>query len=569
MATINNEKTFDAGPQGGPGAFSAHTLEHLNKILNYNDKTVRIFGTNEDPWFCGRDVCEILEYANYSDALFKFVDDDNKKSLKVLGISLGKERPKITHNEGQMSYINEEGLYSLIFACKLPNAKPFKAFMDQFFYDLRYKSGIIDIFAFMKDKKVSIDVNSPWFQELWYPISKKTHSLLTMRLFEWMGYVGEYFTQKQNFVKLLNRNNIPYEEIAHTDSRFLNHPVMIKEIEQTNTKNLHQKKWLVMDVRNFKKAVMRLNTKNGETVRDYYLNLEEVCFEYAEYQAAWLSEKAELQRKISDQKLEQQMALLSIKDKELEDAKSKLRSETSKLKEQLRKTLDFNQATKKVEPTEYIYIATTSQYQQTNKFKVGGCQSFELVKSRLTQYNSGESDSHNHFFVYLKKTISYKSIEHAISGMLMGFRENKSKELYFIHFDWLTKCLDAVMDGSTEVLLYVNENREKIVEDTINLQPTISPPIQLEQIKIAYIRAGDEPKEVQIAANKLDDETIESIREAIESYQSENNIVVRSKFEEHLKSTSPNVKLEKKKRDVWKAVQQIGAAMNPMWRYKY
>ncbi len=63
-------------------------------------------------------------------------------------------------------------------------------------------------------------------------------------------------------------------------------------------------------------------------------------------------------------------------------------------------------------------------------------------------------------------------------------------------------------------MLYVNENREKIVEDTINTQPTISPPIQLEQIKIAYIRAGDEPKEVQIAANKLDDETIESIREA-------------------------------------------------------
>jgi hypothetical protein len=139
--------------------------------------------------------------------------------------------------------------------------------------------------------------------------------------------------------------------------------------------------------------------------------------------------------------------------------------------------------------------------------------------------------------------------------------------------------LDAVIDGSAEVLLYVNQNRQKILEDTINLQPTISPPIQLEQIKIAYLRAGDEPKEVQIAANKLDDETIESIREAIESYQSgqlrcpgaegpENNIVVRLKFEEHLKSTSPNVKLEKK-RDVWKAVQQIGAAMNPMWRYKY
>jgi len=245
-----------------------------------------------------------------------------------------------------------------------------------------------------------------------------------------------------------------------------------------------------------------------------------------------------------------------------------LRSETAKLKEQLRKTLDFNQATKKVEPTEYIYVVTTAQYQQTNKFKVGGCQTFELVKSRLNQYNSGESDSNSHFFVYVRKTVSYKSVEHAISGMLMGFRENKSKELYFIHFDWLVKCLDTVIDGSDAFMLYVNENREKIVEDTINKEPTISAPVHLEQIRISYIRAGEEPREVQIEGNKLDEETIKSIREAIESYQSENNIVVRSRFEEHLKNTT-SVKLEKKKRDVWKAVQKLGTAMNPMWRYKY
>jgi prophage antirepressor-like protein len=410
MSTINNENKFDA-----------HNLEHLNKILTYNQKTVRIFGTNENPWFCGRDVCEILEYANYRQSLYDNIEDENKKSLKDLGVSF-KLTPKITHNEGQMTYINEEGLYSLIFACKLPLAKLFKK----------------------------------WVMKEVLPSIRKT---------------GQYKLQ---------------EQLAD--------------------------------------AMQKLEIKDQQ---------------------------------------------LKTKDKELEDAKSKLRSETSKLKEQLKKTLDFNQATKKVEPSEYIYIATTSQDQQTNKFKVGGCQSFELVKSRLPQYNTGKSDSNNHFFVYLKKTISYRSVEHAISGMLNGFLENKSKELYIIHFDWLVKCLDAVIDGSTEVLLYVNENRQKILEDTINLQPTISPPIQLEQIKIAYLRAGDEPKEVQIAANKLDDETIESIREAIESYQSENNIVVRSKFEEHLKSTSPNVKLEKKKRDVWKVVQQIGSALNPMWRYKY
>jgi prophage antirepressor-like protein len=429
MSTINNENKFDAV-----------NLEHLNKILTYNQKTVRIFGTNEDPWFCGRDVCEILEYIRYRDALADHVEDENKKNLKDLCVGFSPTHNKFHYNEERMTYINEEGLYSLIFACKLPLAKLFKK----------------------------------WVMKEVLPSIRKT---------------GQYKLQ---------------EQLAD--------------------------------------AMQKLEIKNQELD----------------------NEKQEKEK--ARQEAEQQ---LKTKDLELEDAKSKLRSETSKLKDQLRKTLDFNQATKKVEPSEYIYIVTTAQYQQTNKFKVGGCQSFELVKSRLTQYNSGESDTHNHFFVYLKKTISYKSIEHAISGMLMGFRENKSKELYFIHFDWLTKCLDAVMDGSAEFMLYVNENRERIIEDTINMQPNISPPIQLEQIKIAYIRAGDEPKEVQIAANKLDEETIESIREAIESYQSENNIVVRSKFEEHLKSTSPNVKLEKKKRDVWKAVQQIGAAMNPMWRYKY
>ncbi len=225
MSKINNEK-FDAGPQpplvteplrgpSGPGAFSAQNLEHLNKILNYNSKTVRIFGTNDrdslggtlrvqDPWFCGRDICEILEYSDYRKALFKFVDDENKKSLKDLCV-VDPTTHKFHYNEERMTYINEEGLYSLIFACKFPNAKPLKAFMDQFFYDLRYKFGIVDIFTFIKDKKVAIDVNSPWFQELWYPISKRTHILGSMRLLDWMGYAGEYFTQKQHFKKFFSK----------------------------------------------------------------------------------------------------------------------------------------------------------------------------------------------------------------------------------------------------------------------------------------------------------------------------------------------------------------------------
>jgi len=255
-------------------------------------------------------------------------------------------------------------------------------------------------------------------------------------------------------------------------------------------------------------------------------------------------------------------------EQEKEEAKSKLRSETSKFKEQVRKTLEFNQATKKIDPHEYIYIATTESNQRTSKFKVGGCQSFDLLKTRLTQYNCGESDTDDHYFVYLKKTVSYRAIEHAITGMLVGFRENKPKELYFIHFDWLVKCIDSIIEGNAEFAVFVNQNREQMVQDTITKEAVMTPPIQLEQIKIAYVRAGDEPQEIEIMSD-LDLETVDLIKDAISSYVPTNNIVKRSNFEEHLKGLSPEIKLEKKKRMIWKVVQQIGPEVQPMWRFKY
>jgi len=165
--------------------------EFMTITLNNKDHQVKLAGTIDDPYFCGKDVCEILGYVDIKQAIVDRVKTNHKKDLKtltnefekldspVLFNSLGCLNPKkLTYHEGKAVYINEPGLYSLLSACKLPNSKLLKAFMDQFFYDLRYKSGIMDIFAFIsasgagdaehrKDKKVAIDVNSPWFQELW------------------------------------------------------------------------------------------------------------------------------------------------------------------------------------------------------------------------------------------------------------------------------------------------------------------------------------------------------------------------------------------------------------------
>ncbi len=61
-----------------------------------------------------------------------------------------------------------------------------------------------------------------------------------------------------------------------------------------------------------------------------------------------------------------------------------------------------------------------------------------------------------------------------------------------MHYDWLIKFVDAILDGNAEFALLVNSNREKIADDTINKEPTIVPPIQLEQIM--YHRAGKQSK---------------------------------------------------------------------------
>ncbi len=77
---------------------------------------VRIFEKNGEPWFVGRDVCNILGYANASKAIADHVDNEEKLYNESLS-SLGQRGGWL---------INESGLYSLILSSKLPNAKRFK-----------------------------------------------------------------------------------------------------------------------------------------------------------------------------------------------------------------------------------------------------------------------------------------------------------------------------------------------------------------------------------------------------------------------------------------------------------
>ncbi|HGO2263471.1 TPA: BRO family protein [Staphylococcus aureus] len=86
------------------------------QTFNFEELPVRTLEVDGEPYFIGKDVADILGYANGRDALSKHVDAEDKLTSQIA--MAGQNR--------NVTIINESGLYSLIFSSKLENAKRFK-----------------------------------------------------------------------------------------------------------------------------------------------------------------------------------------------------------------------------------------------------------------------------------------------------------------------------------------------------------------------------------------------------------------------------------------------------------
>lgn len=91
-------------------------MNNIEIFRNEQFGEVRTTIINNEPWFVGKDVAEILGYTNPSKALIDHVDDEDKLNNESLS-SLGQRGGW---------FINESGLYSLILTSKMPQAKLFK-----------------------------------------------------------------------------------------------------------------------------------------------------------------------------------------------------------------------------------------------------------------------------------------------------------------------------------------------------------------------------------------------------------------------------------------------------------
>ncbi len=84
---------------------------------------IRAILINGEPWFVGKDVAAALGYSDTVNALKKHVEYEDK----IMGCQ--NTTPSVADSLGRMQYptwINESGLYSLIFGSRLEGAKRFK-----------------------------------------------------------------------------------------------------------------------------------------------------------------------------------------------------------------------------------------------------------------------------------------------------------------------------------------------------------------------------------------------------------------------------------------------------------
>lgn len=102
------------------------------QIFNFEELPVRTLTVDDEPYFVGNDVAQILGYEDYRGAINKKVDAEDKLRSQI--DYAGQKR--------SVTLINESGLYSLIFSSKLESAKRFKRWVTSEVLPVIRKHGI-------------------------------------------------------------------------------------------------------------------------------------------------------------------------------------------------------------------------------------------------------------------------------------------------------------------------------------------------------------------------------------------------------------------------------------------
>lgn len=92
----------------------------MNNLTNFafGDQLVRVVERDSEPWFVGKDVCEVLQIRDYRQSLER-LDDDERGGCDI----------PTPGGEQTMIVISEAGVYRLTFRSRKPQAEAFKRWL--------------------------------------------------------------------------------------------------------------------------------------------------------------------------------------------------------------------------------------------------------------------------------------------------------------------------------------------------------------------------------------------------------------------------------------------------------
>jgi len=92
----------------------------------FKGRRVRTITKDGEPWFVAKDVCDILEIENSRDAISTLDQEDR---IVVTRSNVGNSDISLP-NRG-LQFVNESGLYDLIFVSRKPEARAFKRWVTK------------------------------------------------------------------------------------------------------------------------------------------------------------------------------------------------------------------------------------------------------------------------------------------------------------------------------------------------------------------------------------------------------------------------------------------------------
>ena len=107
-----------------------YSMSIIEKVFHYKENEITVIKCRDDIWFRGKDIAKALGYEKTLNTILKHVDDDDKYILEDLRRG-SQIRALFKNEQGGSIFINESGLYSLIFGSRLESAEIFKRWVTK------------------------------------------------------------------------------------------------------------------------------------------------------------------------------------------------------------------------------------------------------------------------------------------------------------------------------------------------------------------------------------------------------------------------------------------------------